>query len=76
VPSNVCDHSLMNLVRYDTLLTVEEVAARLHVHPQTARRYLHAGELRFVRLGAGEFGPVRVRERDLEAYLADTKETQ
>jgi excisionase family DNA binding protein len=50
-------------------LTVEEIVDLLKVHEQTVRRWLRAGELRGVLLGrkAG----YRIRERDLEAFLAE-----
>lgn len=49
----------------DQLLTVQEVAERLRVHPITVRRHIKAGRLLAVRVGRS----VRVRATDLEAYL-------
>ncbi len=49
----------------DRLLTVQEVAERLRVHPITVRRHIKAGRLRAVRVGRS----VRVRVSDLEAFL-------
>ncbi len=47
------------------LLTVNDVAERLQLHPITVRRHIKAGKLRAVRVGRS----VRVREADLEVYL-------
>jgi len=49
----------------DRLLTVNEVAERLRIHPITVRRHIKAGRLRAVRVGRN----VRLREADLEAFL-------
>lgn len=51
------------------LLTVQEVAARVRVNPETVRRWLRSGELRGVRLGAraGYRVPVAELERFLKA---------
>lgn len=56
------------------LLTVQEVAAALAVHPATVRRRIAAGELRALRLG-GKGSSIRIYERDLDAWLVATKET-
>ena len=47
----------------DRLLTVGEVAERLHVHPITVRRMIKAGRLPVVRIGRA----VRLREKDVLA---------
>ena len=47
------------------LLTVDETAARLRVHPITVRRHIKQGKLRAVRAG----GRIRVRQEDLERFL-------
>ena len=49
------------------LLTVAEVAGLLRVSNMTVYRLLKAGELPSVRIGKS----FRVREDDLDAYLAD-----
>ena len=49
----------------DRLLTVNDVAERLQVHPITVRRHIKAGKLRAVRVGRS----VRIREAALEEYL-------
>ncbi len=50
------------------LLTIDEVAARLHVHRVTAYRMVHDGRLPAVRFG-GDGASLRVDERELEAWL-------
>ena len=49
----------------EELLTVNEVAERLKVHPITVRRHIKAGRLRALRAGRS----IRVRASDLEAFL-------
>jgi excisionase family DNA binding protein len=54
------------------LLTIEQVAAQLQVHPRTVRRAIAAGGLRACRLpGRGARGIVRVRPADLDAWLEE-----
>lgn len=48
------------------LLTVAEVAVELHVHPDTVRRRIRAGEIRVVRMGRNI---IRVRREDLEEFM-------
>lgn len=50
------------------LLTVEQVAERLQVHPETVRRWLRTGRLRGVRLGGSKLG-YRVSEEELERLI-------
>ncbi len=52
----------------DRLLTVEQVAERLQVNPETVRRWLRRGELEGVDLGhkAG----YRISEQALSEFLA------
>ena len=50
-------------------LTVAQIAARLQVHQETVRRWLRDGRL--VGRNFGGKSGYRVRERDLEAFLAD-----
>jgi excisionase family DNA binding protein len=47
------------------LLTVDETAAQLRLHPMTVRRHIKQGHLRAVRAG----GRIRVRREDLERFL-------
>ena len=52
-------------IRSETLLTVQEVARRLHLHPITVRRMIKAGRLPAIRLGRS----VRVRESDVNDLI-------
>ncbi len=52
----------------DRLLTVQEVADRLRLKPETIRRWLRSGKLRGISLGSDHAG-WRVREGDLERLL-------
>jgi excisionase family DNA binding protein len=56
----------------EVLLTVAEVANRLKVNQQTVRNWLIRGELCEVRVGPRR---VRIRESDLEAFLAGNRES-
>ena len=56
----------------DRLLTVQEVAQRLRVHPITVRRHIKAGRLRAVRVGRS----VRVRRSDVNAFDRPHTEAQ
>ena len=52
----------------ERLLTVDEVAERLRVAPETVRRWLRAGRLKGTRLGGTKAG-YRVAEADVRAFL-------
>jgi len=52
----------------DELLTVEQVAAELQMHPDTIRRYIREKKLRAVRLSARD---LRVRRSELERFLKE-----
>ena len=57
----------------EQLLSIKDVASRLAVHPSTARLLVRAGKIKAIALpsvGAAKQPHVRVRESDLEAYLA------
>ena len=53
----------------DQLFTVDEVAERLRLHPDSVYRRVETGELRAVRLGAGLRAPIRIAAEELERYL-------
>ena len=59
----------------DALLTVEEVAARLRVHPETIRRWLRAGQMRGVRVGGRRSG-WRVRVTEVDLVLAGARQLE
>jgi excisionase family DNA binding protein len=56
-------------VRPERLLTVQEIARRLAVTPETVRRWLRAGRLKGFILGSDKAG-WRVKERELAAFLS------
>jgi len=51
------------------LLTVQEVADRLGVHPDTIRQWIRNGELGAIDLG-GRAG-YRIREQDLDRFIQE-----
>ena len=51
------------------MLTVAEVAARLHVAPKTVRRWIGEGKLGAVRLGGDKTG-YRIALSEIERFLA------
>jgi excisionase family DNA binding protein len=55
------------------LLTIREVAERLHVSHSTVRRRIYTGELPHVRLGLGAQSPVRVDPDELERWLREPR---
>ena len=59
-------------MQQDRWLTVNQIAQRLQVHPETVRRWLRDGRLQGRNLG-GKSG-YRVREADLEVFLAQEPE--
>lgn len=54
----------------DTLLTTEEVATLLRVHPRTVQRLVARGQLAAIHLGSA----VRYDRRDLGSLITDQKE--
>ena len=52
----------------DELLTVEQVAAELQMHPDTVRRYIREKKLRAVRLSARD---LRIRRSELNRFLKE-----
>jgi excisionase family DNA binding protein len=58
------------------LLTVAEVASALRVTEVTVRRYIAAGALPSIRLGAGDTAPLRVRSADLARFLMEARRRQ
>jgi excisionase family DNA binding protein len=53
----------------EQLLTVDQVARRLQLHPATVRRWIKAGRLRGISLGSDRAG-WRIRRSEVEALLA------
>jgi excisionase family DNA binding protein len=56
----------------DTLFTVEEVASRLGVHPETVRKWIKNGQLRATNLG-GRAG-YRISKSALDQFLREREE--
>jgi excisionase family DNA binding protein len=52
------------------LFTVDEVADRLHVHPQTVRAWIRAGKLGTHRVGRYD----RISDDQLAAFLAERRQ--
>jgi excisionase family DNA binding protein len=56
----------------DILYTVEEIATRLSVHPDTVRRWIKSGELRAINLGAR--AGYRIPKSALDEFLQQRQE--
>lgn len=52
----------------DELLTIEQVAAELQLHPDTIRRYIREKKLRGVRISSTA---LRVRRSELDRFLKE-----
>ena len=52
----------------DELLTVEQVAAELQLHPDTVRRYIREKKLQAVRLSSTN---MRIRRSELDRFLKE-----
>ena len=52
----------------DDLLTIEQVAERLQLHPDTVRRYIREKKMKAVRLSATN---LRVRRSELERFIEE-----
>ena len=55
----------------ETFHTVKDIAALLHVHPETVREWIRTGQLRGVRLG--KRSGFRVAASDLQAFIEGRK---
>src|SRR5215210_832941 len=63
------------MTQQDELLTVDQVATRLKVHPETVRRWLRSGQLRGVRFGGKRTG-WRIRASEVELVLSGAKQLE
>ena len=54
----------------EELYTVQEVATRLKMHPESGRRFIRQGRLRAVKIGASTRPKLRVSESDLKEFLS------
>lgn len=59
----------MSTIPQNPLLRVGDAARELGVHPNTVRRWVSAGELDVIRLGAGPKPAIRIAPDDLAAFL-------
>jgi excisionase family DNA binding protein len=55
----------------DELLTIDEVAAELKLHPDTIRRYIREGKLKPTRVGGTA---IRVRRSELNRFISEGEE--
>jgi excisionase family DNA binding protein len=53
-------------------LTVQEVAARLRMNPETIRRWLRQGKLQG-RMFGGDRGGYRIAEAEVQRFIAESK---
>jgi len=52
----------------DELLTVNDVARQLKLHPETVRRWIRSGKLRAISLGSDRAG-LRIRASEIQRLL-------
>jgi len=55
----------------DELLTIDEVAAELKLHPDTIRRYIREGKLKQIRVGGTA---IRIRRSELDRFIREGEE--
>lgn len=55
----------------DELLTIDEVAAELKLHPDTVRRYIREKKLTVIRIAPNS---VRIRRSELDRFLKEREE--
>lgn len=53
--------------------TVAEVADLLQIHRETVRRHLHAGLMKYTKLGPGRTSLIRIPGSELDRYLSEYK---
>ncbi|HZS75927.1 MAG TPA: helix-turn-helix domain-containing protein [Ktedonobacteraceae bacterium] len=58
-------------MQYEELLTVDEAAQIMKVHPRTIRAYVKSGELAIVEIGKREY---RIRRSELNRFIRDREE--
>jgi excisionase family DNA binding protein len=59
-------------MRDEELLTVDDAAKKVKVHPETIRGWIRSGELTAVDIG----GKYRIYPEDLDAFLKSRKTTR
>lgn len=50
-------------------LVVQEVAERLRVHPETARKYVREGKLPMIKVGLGRTSKLTISEEKFNRFL-------
>jgi excisionase family DNA binding protein len=55
----------------DELLTIDQVAAELQLHPDTIRRYIRQGKLKQTKIGGTA---VRIRRSELDRFIREGEE--
>jgi len=56
----------------ETYFTVKQIAEKLHIHPETIRQWIRAGDLRGFLMGGTKSG-FRVAASDLDDFIARRK---
>jgi excisionase family DNA binding protein len=56
-------------MQHESLLSIDEVAQQLRIHPDTVRRLLRTGRLKGIRKGTGGTAEWRIDPRDLAAFI-------
>jgi len=56
----------------DVLLTIDQVAEELQLHPDTIRRYIRQKKLKPTRIGGTA---VRIRRSELDRFIAEGDQT-
>ena len=51
------------------MLTTQQAADKLNVHPETIRRLVKAGKLKAVSLSDTEQARIRIDDRELQAFI-------
>ena len=67
IPEMIKDKDMVDIIQMDNMLTVTEVAALLHVHPNTLRRWSDEGLIRAYRITMR--GDRRFRRQDIARFL-------
>ena len=67
IPEMIKDKDMVDITQMDNMLTITEVAALLHVHPNTLRRWSDEGRIRAYRITMR--GDRRFRRQDIARFL-------
>jgi excisionase family DNA binding protein len=58
-----------NAMQHESLLSIDEVAQQLRIHPDTVRRLLRTGRLKGIRKGTRGTAEWGIDPRDLAAFI-------